>query len=96
MLIRKEVKENNFSTVDKLYEVYAKKNGEEVAPPASSVQEKTEEGDEDDLDDDDEEYDDEMEDAPPQLIPAETSQRLEKIVDEDGFELVQKRGKGKK
>ena len=48
----------------------------------------------DEEDDSEDDSDDGMDvDEAPQLVPVEEKERVEKVVDEDGFELVQKKGR---
>lgn len=48
-----------------------------------------------DLGEDESDSDEEMSEAPCSAAPAQAKQRLERAVDEEGFELVQKRGSRK-
>lgn len=81
--LRKEISEHNFSTVDELHTKFlAAPRNQQLAPP--TVEEVIEEADSSEGEGD---SDEEMSEA-----PVENRQRLGPAIDEEGFELVQKRG----
>lgn len=85
VLLRKEILEGNFSTVDELHTKFlANPRNRQLPPPV--VQEVIEEAG---SSEDEADSDEEMSEAP---SAEEPRQRLEPIIDEEGFELVQKRG----
>ncbi|KAF8534163.1 Pre-rRNA-processing protein TSR2-domain-containing protein [Trichophaea hybrida] len=71
VMLRKEVVEGMFATVDMLHQRFLAMAGNSPKPP------KVEE-------------DEEMGDAPTAAAAAAERERVERVVDEDGFELVQK------
>lgn len=91
VVLRKEILEGIFATVDELHTKFlANPRNQQLAPP--TVREVIEEaGSSEDEDDSDEE----MSEAP-STVPVEPRQQLEPVIDEEGFELVQKRGNRKR
>lgn len=86
--MRKEILEGNFSTVDELHTKFlATSRNQQLVPP--TVQEVIEEAD---SSEDEGDGDEEMTEAP----STEPRQQLEPVIDEEGFELVQKRGNRKR
>jgi pre-rRNA-processing protein TSR2 len=84
-MLRKEITDGTFATVDMLHQRFLVMPRNSPLPP--KVEEVEQEAGSSD-DDEEEEEDEEMGDAP---TPAtEPRERLERVVDEDGFELVQK------
>ncbi|ANB11013.1 Tsr2p [Sugiyamaella lignohabitans] len=88
----KECAEGNFSHVDELYAKYQEKESKRKAGllPVNKVQ--TEGSDEEDEDEEEGDDDEEMNDAPASSSSSDPSEPQGPIVDEDGFELVQKKG----
>lgn len=88
--MRKEILEGNFSTVDELHTRFLANPRNQLPPPV--VREVIEEAG---SSDDESDSDEEMSEAP-EAVSEEPRQRLEPTIDEDGFELVQKRGNRKR
>lgn len=87
--MRKEILEGNFSTVDELHTKFlANPRNRQLPPPV--VREVIEEAG---SSEDESDSDEEMSEAP---STEEPRQRLEPTIDEEGFELVQKRGNRKR
>ncbi|KAI5809485.1 Pre-rRNA-processing protein TSR2-domain-containing protein [Pyronema omphalodes] len=81
--LRSQIAENNFTTVEALHQRFLARSGNSSAPVVQDV-------DQDADSDDEEEEDEDMADAgAPELVQT-PRERVEKVVDEDGFELVQK------
>lgn len=88
VVLRKEILEGNFATVDELHTKFlANPRNQQLAPP--TVREVIEEAGSSEGEDD---SDEEMSEAP----STEPRQQLEPVIDEEGFELVQKRGNRKR
>ncbi|RPB04110.1 hypothetical protein L873DRAFT_1729918 [Choiromyces venosus 120613-1] len=89
IVLRKEIIDGNFFTVDKLHERFLAKPKNRSASTFKEVV-----GETASLTSEESEGDEEMGDAPPAAPsqPRQPRQPLEPTVDEDGFELVQKRG----
>lgn len=89
--MKDQILNNDFSLVDELHQKFIAKGGREVAGPITNVETVGDEAG--DSEEDEEDDDEEMGDAPAPTgeLGTETTARLEKIVDEDGFELVQKK-----
>ncbi|TGZ84211.1 hypothetical protein EX30DRAFT_338757 [Ascodesmis nigricans] len=85
MKLKDQIAIGNFADVDEMQRLWEER-GTRRSGPAPVVQEIEEEAGSSE----DEDEDTEMQDAP--TAPAEPRQRIEPVVDEDGFELVQKRG----
>lgn len=86
--LKEQIAIGNFTEVDEMQRLWNEK-GSRNSGPAPVVQEVEQEAGSSDEEDDVDE-DTEMQDAP--SAPVEPRQRPEPVVDEDGFELVQKRG----
>lgn len=81
MVLRTEIAENNFANVDALHQRFLSRPSNSAnAPVIQDV-------DQDAGSSDEEDDDDEMEEAPALV---QTRERQERVVDDDGFELVQK------
>ncbi|RPA78750.1 hypothetical protein BJ508DRAFT_416356 [Ascobolus immersus RN42] len=91
MVLKEDIIKNDFSKVEKLHAQFLEKGGKECVPLVHT------ENAEEDEDDDDDEDGDEDEDMPdqPDAQPHVQVMKPEPVIDEDGFELVQKK-KGRK
>ncbi|KAF3914055.1 hypothetical protein AA313_de0201964 [Arthrobotrys entomopaga] len=91
VLLRRQCAADDFSGVQALLQFW-EKNGGKNKPRVQVVREGEEESDsEDDEEDGGEEGEDMEMDEAPQLVAVK--EKVEKVIDEDGFELVQKKGK---
>lgn len=81
----------NYNKVEKLYLEWQEKQRTKKSKRVVHI-----EGDDDEDDEDEEDYDDEDEDEEmDEVVPDLVSSKPEPIVDEDGFELVQPKGRRK-
>ncbi|KAF3936757.1 hypothetical protein ABW19_dt0202344 [Dactylella cylindrospora] len=85
LLLRQQCSSNDFSGVETLQGIWAR-----IGKNKAKVQVVREDSDSDDEEEGEDEMDVDMDEAP-QLVAVK--ERVEKVVDEDGFELVQKKGK---
>ncbi|EPS35088.1 hypothetical protein H072_11493 [Dactylellina haptotyla CBS 200.50] len=90
IFLRRQCAANDFSGVEALRQFW-EKNGGKNKPKVQVVRREGEESDSDDDEEDGAENDDMEMDEAPQLVAVK--ERVEKVVDEDGFELVQKKGR---
>ncbi|KAF3211044.1 hypothetical protein TWF106_001295 [Orbilia oligospora] len=88
LLLRRQVAADDFSGANALNEFW-EKNGGRNKPKVKVVKQGDSDDDEEEGDEDGEEGGDMEMDEAPQLVAVK--ERVEKVVDEDGFELVQKR-----
>jgi len=93
--LRKEILAGNFATVDTLHTAFLSKakNKSKTPPKVKEVVNEAGDSASDFSEDEEGESDIEMADVP--AAASRTKERLEPVVDDDGFELVQKKG-GKK
>lgn len=88
MILRKEIAEGEFKTVDALQAKWEARKGKEVSTGNVQVVEKSQEGEWDSVDEEsDEDEDVDMGDAP-QLVAAVPKEKPKPEVDEDGFQKV--------
>lgn len=90
--LRGQILKGDHSGVEEWHKRWLERKGKNVIPAGISVVEREAEETDGDGDSTDEEEDVEMEDAPPATgSGGGVKEKPEPIVDEDGFELVQKR-----
>lgn len=82
LALRNEIIENNYATVDALQQRFLARPCNASAPRIQEVNQDADSGDEAD-------FDEEMGDTPASA-PSQPRERQERVVDDDGFELVQK------
>jgi pre-rRNA-processing protein TSR2 len=82
LALRNEIIENTYATVDALHQRFLARPSNASAPRVQEVNQDADSGDEAD-------FDEEMGDAPTSA-PSHPRERQERVVDDDGFELVQK------
>lgn len=89
MLLKEKVAREDYAEVDEMHKVFLEKQARGAAAGSKPVVQEVDQ--EVDGDEEDEDEDMEMGDAPAQA-PA-PRERQEPVIDEDGFELVQKKGR---
>lgn len=87
MVLKEDVIKNDFSKVETLHAKFLEKGGKEVVPLVHKNEDGSDDDDEDEEEGSDEDEDEEMGDAEPK----KEKEKQEPVIDEDGFELVQKR-----
>ncbi|KAK6542887.1 hypothetical protein TWF694_006826 [Orbilia ellipsospora] len=90
VLLRRQCAADDFSGVQALLQFW-EKNGGKNKPRVQVVREGSEEESDSEDDDEGEEGEDMEMDEAPQLVAVK--EKVEKVIDEDGFELVQKKGR---